>query len=460
MAKWKRPSGYTGIAIRGNTYFARLTVPEDVREIIGKSEFWKTLETDDIQIAQKRAALYILEWKAQIKQARGTSSAVKDALQWKRELEAERRREAPLIAQLKRKSKDGKLYAHQIEDLGLSSKEIEFTEYLDLIAEDKGPNAARTISNIVYGESLPCTNYLDEWLKSQEGKLIPRTIKQRQTAIFKLNEKFPVLPIKKIEVARWIVEQEGEGKAEATIKGLIGSCRSFYDYLMRMGHLDPEGVNPFEGHKYSKKKKASRKEKRQAWEVEDVIKLVAGAKQKNGDVNLHDLILLGAYTGARIEELSQLKVEDVKSKDGVVFLSIDESKSNAGLRDIPVHNDILPLVQSLVERSPDGYLLPHEKITGNGERSSAIGKRFGRLKTSLGYDGRYVFHSLRKTLSTLLERLGLHHNQAAEITGHEKIGETYGTYSAGLTINEKAELLNRVTYVGLRVELKEGKRTP
>nr|WP_275441852.1 tyrosine-type recombinase/integrase [Pseudoalteromonas sp. CNC9-20] len=227
-----------------------------------------------------------------------------------------------------------------------------------------------------------------------------------------------------------------------------------------MGHLDPEGVNPFEGHKYSKKKKASRKEQRQAWEVEDVIKLVAKAKSKSGDANLHDLILLGAYTGARIEEIAQLKVEDVKTKDGITFLSIDESKSNAGLRDIPVHNDILPLVNSLVESSPDGYLLPKEKITSNGERSSAIGKRFGRLKRSLGYDERYVFHSLRKTLSTLLERLGLHHNQAAEITGHEKVGETYGTYSVGLTIVEKAELLNQITYQGLNVEPKEGKRRP
>ncbi|TGV20137.1 hypothetical protein E5N72_08640 [Pseudoalteromonas sp. MEBiC 03607] len=460
MAKWKRPSGYRGIAIRGNTYFARLTVPEDVREVIGKSEFWKTLETDDIHIAQKRAALYILEWKAQIKQARGASSAVKDALQWKRELEAEKRREAPLIAQLQARSEDGQLCAHQVNELGLGSKEHEFSEYLDQVADRKGPDAARTLSNIVYGESLPCTTYLEEWLKSQEGKLIPRTIKQRHTAILRLNDKFPVLPIKKTEVARWIIEQEAEGKAEATIKGLIGSCRSFYDYLMRMGYLDPEGVNPFEGHKYSKKKKASRKEQRQAWEVEDVIKLVAKAKSKSGDANLHDLILLGAYTGARIEEIAQLKVEDVKTKDGITFLSIDESKSNAGLRDIPVHNDILPLVNSLAESSPDGYLLPNEKITSNGERSSAIGKRFGRLKRSLGYDERYVFHSLRKTLSTLLERLGLHHNQAAEITGHEKVGETYGTYSVGLTIVEKAELLNRITYQGLNVEPKEGKRRP
>ena len=187
---------------------------------------------------------------------------------------------------------------------------------------------------------------------------------------------------------------------------------------------------------------------------------MAKAKDRRGDANLHDLILLAAYTGARIEEIARFKVEDVKTKDGITFLSIGEAKSNAGLRDIPVHDDIVPLVTYLVENSPDGYLLPNEPISDKGERSAAIGKRFGRLKSSLGYDERYVFHSLRKTLSTLLERLGLHHNQAAEITGHEKVGETYGTYSAGLTIVEKAELLSRITYQGLNVEPKEGKRRP
>ena len=103
--------------------------------------------------------------------------------------------------------------------------------------------------------------------------------------------------------------------------------------------------------------------------------------------------------------------------------------------------------------------MPEESITANEERSSAVGKAFGRLKTKLGFDARYVFHSMRKTLSTLLEREGYHHNQAAEITGHEKIGKTYGTYSAGLTVPQKADLLNKITYKGLNVEPKRGKRT-
>lgn len=234
----------------------------------------------------------------------------------------------------------------------------------------------------------------------------------------------------------------------------------YYNYLLRMGYLDPDGANPFEHQTFTKKKRASKKDKRKAWEPEDVIKLVDAAREKKGDANLHDLILLGAYTGARIEELARLKTEDVIRKEGVLCLSIEEAKSEAGLRDIPVHKDLLPVVENLVEQSPDGYLLPYEPVTENGERSSALGKRFGTLKRKLGYDKRYMFHSLRKTLSTLLERQGYHHNQAAQILGHKKVGMSFGTYSDGLTIPGQAKLLNKISYEGLKVQLKEGKRRP
>jgi len=37
------------------------------------------------------------------------------------------------------------------------------------------------------------------------------------------------------------------------------------------------------------------------------------------------------------------------------------------------------------------------------ERSQPLGKRFGRLKTDLGFDHRYVFHSIRKTAAHMFE---------------------------------------------------------
>lgn len=460
MSKDRVSTGKRGIYWMSNTLYARMVVPQDVREHFPTGELLKSLETDDLKVAEYKAAQLFHEWRSQIKKYRGSSTAIDEALRWKKIIEAERRKDADLLASFRKKNHYNELTTADLDDLEIGTQALALDDYLENVSRTKGAAEAETLANIISGNQVPTLSFLDEWKASLENKVIPRTLKQHDTRIKKMAEKFPSLPIKKTEVARWIVEMESGENAPAidTLKGLIGACRKYYGFLMRMGHLDPDGVNPFENPEFTKKKKVSRKEIRQAWETEDVIKLVDAARAKKDDANLHDLILLGAYTGARIEELADLKVEDVKEKDGVKYFEIGDSKTEAGLRDLPVHKDIIPLVEHLVENSTDGYLLPGEPVTANGERSSAIGKSFGRLKTKLGYDKRYVFHSLRKTLSTLLERQGYHHNQAAEITGHEKVGETYGTYSAGLTIPEKAELLNKITYKGLKVEPKPGKR--
>lgn len=460
MSKDRVSTGKRGIYWMSNTLYARMVVPQDVREHFPTGELIKSLETDDLKVAEYKAAQLFHEWRSQIKKYRGSSTAIDEALRWKKVIEAERRKDADLLAAFRKNNPDRELTTADLDDLEIGSQALAMDDYLENVSRTKGAAEAETLANIISGNQIPTLAFLDEWKSSIENKVIPRTLKQHDTRIKDLAKKFPALPIKKTEVARWIVEMEsGENaKAEQTLKGLIGGCRSYYDYLMRMGHLDPDGVNPFENQKFTKKKKVSRSELRQAWETEDIVKLVDAARAKKDDANLHDLILLGAYTGARIEEIVDLKVEDVKEKDGVKYFEIGDSKTEAGLRDLPVHKDIIPLVEHLIENSTDGYLLPGEPVTANGERSSAIGKAFGRLKTKLGYDGRYVFHSLRKTVSTLLERQGLTHNQAAHITGHEKMGETFGTYSAGLTIPQVADFLNEIKYEGLNVEPKPGKR--
>ena len=59
------------------------------------------------------------------------------------------------------------------------------------------------------------------------------------------------------------------------------------------------------------------------------------------------------------------------------------------------------------------------------ERSAAIGKRFDRLKTRLGFGPEHVFHSIRKTVATLLEDAQCPEGIAADIIGHDKPTMTY-----------------------------------
>lgn len=83
-----------------------------------------------------------------------------------------------------------------------------------------------------------------------------------------------------------------------------------------------------------------------------------------------------------------------------------------------------------------------------GDRGVEIGKAFGRLKTALRFGPYHCFHSIRKTVTTLLERAGVAENVAADILGHEKPRITYGLYSGGTSLEQKRKAIEAITYPG------------
>jgi len=151
------------------------------------------------------------------------------------------------------------------------------------------------------------------------------------------------------------------------------------------------------------------------------------------------------YTGARIKELAMLKKADLDFAQEV--LHIRGTRTDAANRLVPMHPVLVPLLSALDPKSKDEYVIERLAIDARGERGKAIGKRFGRLKTSMGYTGRdKVFHSIRKTVATLLEQAEVLEGVAADILGHEKQTMTYGLYSGGSSPQQKREAVHRLRY--------------
>jgi integrase len=445
MAKWKKPVGRPFLALRGHTYYARLTVPTDARDYFGKTELWQSLKTNNLREAEYRAGRIVAEWKAQIETFRGNVGIAHRALEWRRILDDERKKDQALIEQFKRQHGRNVSYADEANELGLGIQNLVYSDEFERLYLEEGPDIAKRFDAIVQGNSLPTMTYAEDYKASL--KVIPRTLQQRETHLDYLNQRFSTLPVKRSDVAKWIIEMETQNLAEATIKACIGTCRGYFEYLQRLDHLNPDEANPFEGHKYTRRKKASKQDIRQAFEVADILRLIDAAERKGRkDSNLVAAIKIAAYTGMRREEIARLRVENVRESEAIRYFDIIDAKSKAGLREVPIHSELLALVDKLIKASSDGYLLPDEKITKNDERSDAIGKRFKTLRDGLGFDSRYVFHSIRKTVSTIFERAGVNHNEAAEIVGHEKTSMTYGLYSAGMDIGQKSKLIQLLKY--------------
>jgi integrase len=100
----------------------------------------------------------------------------------------------------------------------------------------------------------------------------------------------------------------------------------------------------------------------------------------------------------------------------------------------------------LIDKSTNEYLFYNLTKNKYGDRSNAIGKRFGRLKKELGYEKRHVFHSIRKTFTTALEQAGVPESVSADIVGHEKQTMTYGLYSGGSSLSQKQKAVAKVKF--------------
>lgn len=414
------------LELRGRVWYATLLVPPDVRDSLGRVRFKQSLGTSNRREAVLKAAPFIARWKAQISQARGFAGAVSE--------EVKRWRDA-LVA---------------TDEDSQEMAALLLKDAADQIEERKGFDAAQEFYELSSGLVTPSAQYFDAWKDAID--LIPKTKDQMVKDVGLLIAKFPTLQaITKPAVRRWVDELAADGKGPASIKRVLSFCRHYWRFLHSHAAL-PEDSAPFTGVIVESKagKGKAKKTTNLPYSPADVVKLweaagkrrIGKAKNAPADTQLADLILLGAHTGARIEELCSVKVDQVTDDT----IRIADSKTLAGIREVPIHSHIAALVKRLREESKDGYLLSDLTFNKYEDRSNAIGKRFGRLKAALGFPASHTFHSFRATVATLLENAGVPEGVAADIVGHDKPTMTYGLYSGGADIATKRAALEKVRY--------------
>lgn len=150
--------------------------------------------------------------------------------------------------------------------------------------------------------------------------------------------------------------------------------------------------------------------------------------------------LIGLYTGARIEEIAQLRVSEVKASEehGHYFEFTDEGedsqlKNAASRRRVPLHSALIAagFLDYLKGQNKSGaYLFPALKPDKYERRSSGFSKFFNSyLRKSVGItDKRKVFHSFRHNFKHICRELGIAEDVHDALTGHTNGSEarSYG----------------------------------
>lgn len=157
------------------------------------------------------------------------------------------------------------------------------------------------------------------------------------------------------------------------------------------------------------------------------------------------LPLIGFFTGARINELCQLYLDDIKQDDaGFYFFEINSERADQSLktinsrRKIPLHPTLIKLglinyCEALKKAGHERLFpeLPYHSVKGYGDKASDWFNR-SLLKERLGFekDSKKSFHSFRHTFSTRLKQAGIDSETRAQFVGHIRgSGETENRYS-------------------------------
>jgi integrase len=420
---------------RYQTWMAYHQVPADVQARLGCRRFSRSLETTDRTEAKRRKAIVEAEWLGLIQKARAAGSPPPPGGPLS-DLAAFARRRKSLLLSPEAQEADRALMAEEVyEGGGLLESAAAVHGIGDFVDPAWGSvpleDDARRYLAIAQGSMTRTEEHVDEYIATL--RLAPKTIDIKRMNLRRFGERFPLTEgVKRREVQRWLNDQLAEGKAPKTLARDLSDVRGYWRYLQSLQVVDEEAA-PLD--KLTLARSAPAGPKRQPFKAHD-------ATSYWNDPEMADLIRLGMWTGARIDELCALKVENVHGD----YFDIVDAKTQAGVRQVPVHDKLKPTLDRLTKASKDGYVLSGLTFNKFGSRSNAIGKRFGRMKARLGFGPEYVFHSIRKTVSTLLENAGVAENVAADILGHEKPTMTYGLYSGGASLPLKREALQKIEY--------------
>jgi len=426
------------LTLRRHVWFARLIVPTDVQDRLGKRVLIQTTGERDVHRAVPKAQALVATWKAQIEAAR--KGDLTDAQRLAQEF-----RKARNVADGSERELLEDVIAWALKRAPANVPALADTVFQgDVHAALKAtPGTARVLEvlDTVTSTQTPLATLLDAWKGHLEGTIHGRQVHQYVTVAqeFCKETGATLEGLTRAKVQSWIAKVAAT-QAPKTLARKLASMRNLWRWAQVQGHVDPE-TDPFHG--VVLPRRVQKGPKREAWSPSEIASLVQAANPE-----LAKLITLAAYTGARIEELCQLRIEHVNADRTV--LVIPGTKTEAAARSVPIVPALRPLVKDLQYRaaysggsSNGDYLLVAGKVGKAGERSINLGGQFSKMARRLGYPETLVFHSIRKTVATLLEQAGCPEGIAADVLGHKKKTMSYGLYSAGTSMDQRREWLEK-----------------
>jgi len=236
-----------------------------------------------------------------------------------------------------------------------------------------------------------------------------------------------------------VIEKAKQTISITTFNNWVKNLITLFKFAQREGYCDN---NPFEGLKVKQRVKAS--EQRSRLSDNDLQQLFDLGRYPDKTDKLpyrYWLPYLGLYTGARLNELCQLYLDDFVFVDGIDCIHIRESRPDQKLKNltservVPINSKLkeLGLLQYVAHlRKTDSVRLFPElrwsKFHGYGVAPSIWFSRYMAARGLKSSTERKDFHSFRHTVADSLKQQGVSEEFVAGLLGHSTGGITFGRY--------------------------------
>ncbi len=475
------------VFLRSGTYYFRRVIPLDLRSAFeGRKEIVFSLRTKDRRQAARLGRLEAVKWDELFDARRAARAAgagselpqtplpevgevTRRALERLRQEQAEyaSRGELPLFRE---RLAEELAWQQSALDHGPLLWEGQSLEH-GLRNAEAGRNAIRALltgEGAMFVQSAPSpvppvnvsaaktpvlSDLVEQW--AAERTPTPKTVEmwRRTVALFDRHAgALPVASITKRQVISFKDHLISGGKSRATVANRINQLRALFRYAVE---LDLIVNDPSAGIRVPADKRAS--EARVQFDAEALAAVFNGPvhalgarPSRAGGEAAYWLPLLALYTGARLNELGQLRPQDVseepyrdaqdqlRSAWVVRFVEDLEAgltlKTASSQRRIPIHQTLIDLgflsyVQGMKEAGRQ-RLFPDLRPDRFGTVTGNWSKWFGSyLRETCGVkDRRLVFHSFRHSFKHYARECGVPKATNDAITGHESgdVGDAYG----------------------------------
>ena len=222
------------------------------------------------------------------------------------------------------------------------------------------------------------------------------------------------------------------GKNYPTLKKLKGLFNQLYAYAMKNDICNKDYSEFVDLSRY--KDKNPNKRDRNKFTKEQIARLWELAEDP-----YYQIVLMLIYNGCRISEFLDLKKENIHLEEQ--YFDVIASKTENGLRKVPIADKVLPFYKAWYEGSQCEYLL-HTPDQKHFDYRNYYDSYFTPLMEQLGYD--QTPHCTRHTCISMLTEAHVDQTMIKKIVGHSGAMTLTERVYTHLDIETLVEAINKI----------------